>query len=81
MKFLHGEVGACTERLVCSLPLRHDQPCGGLARFSSSTLLPFFFLVPLLKPNSRKKGTLITEGLLGNLVGQVNTRSPIQFLE
>ena len=39
-----------------------------LSRFSSSTLLPFFFWVPLLKPNSRKKGTLIIKGLLGNLV-------------
>ena len=38
-----------------------------LTRFPSSTLLPFFFWVPLLKPNSRKKGTLIIKGLLGNL--------------
>ena len=29
---------------------------------------PFSFGVPLLKPNSRKKGTLIIKGLLGNLV-------------
>ena len=29
---------------------------------------PFFWGVPLLKPNSRKKGTLIIKGLLGNLV-------------
>ena len=29
---------------------------------------PFSFWVPLLKPNSRKKGTLIIKGLLGNLV-------------
>ena len=36
--------------------------------FPSSTLLPFFWGVPLLKPNSRKKGTLIIKGLLGNLV-------------
>ena len=28
---------------------------------------PFSFWVPLLKPNSRKKGTLIMKGLLGNL--------------
>ena len=36
--------------------------------FSSSTLVPFFsFWVPLFKPNSRKKGTLIIKGLLGNL--------------
>ena len=27
-------------------------------RFLSSSLLPFFFRVPLLKPNSRKKGLL-----------------------
>ena len=39
-----------------------------LTRFPSSTLLPFFLGVPLLKPNSRKKGTLIIKGLLGNLV-------------
>ena len=31
-------------------------------------LLPFFLGVPLLKPNSRKKGTLIIKGPLGNLV-------------
>ena len=31
-------------------------------RFLSSSLLPFFFRVPLLKPNSRKKSTLIIEG-------------------
>ena len=35
--------------------------------FPSSTLLPFFLGVLLLKPNSRKKGTLIIKGLLGNL--------------
>ena len=29
---------------------------------------PFSFWVPLLNPNSRKKGTLIIKGLLGNLV-------------
>ena len=28
---------------------------------------PFSFGVPLLKPNSKKKGTLIIKGLLGNL--------------
>ena len=27
---------------------------------------PFSFWVPLLKPNSRTKGTLIIKGLLGN---------------
>ena len=37
----------------------------------SSTLLAFFFLaslIPLLKPNNDKKGTLIIQRLLGNLV-------------
>ena len=29
---------------------------------------PFSFWAPLLKPNSRKKGTLTIKGLLGNLV-------------
>ena len=29
---------------------------------------PFSFWLPLLKPNSRKKGTLIIKALLGNLV-------------
>ena len=29
---------------------------------------PFSFWLPLLKPNSRRKGTLIIKGLLGNLV-------------
>ena len=33
---------------------------------------PFPFWVPLLKPNSGKKGTLIIKGLLGNLVREVN---------
>ena len=37
-------------------------------RFPSSTLFTLFLGgVPLLKPNSRKKGTLIIKGLLGNL--------------
>ena len=31
---------------------------------------PFSFWVPLLEPNSRKKGTLIIKGLLGNLEKQ-----------
>ena len=39
------------------------------ARYPSSTLLPFYFGVSLLKLNSRTKGTLIINGLLGNLVG------------
>ena len=39
-----------------------------VSRFPSSTLLPFFFLGSLIKPIiSRKKGTLIIKGLLGNL--------------
>ena len=36
-----------------------------------SPVVPFYpisFWVRLLKPNSRKKGTLIIKGLLGNLV-------------
>ena len=37
------------------------------SRFPSSTLLPFSFWVPLLKPSSRKKGTLSIKGLRGNL--------------
>ena len=28
---------------------------------------PFYFRVPLIKPNSKKKGTLIVMGLLRNL--------------
>ena len=35
-----------------------------------SPVVPFYpvsFWVPLLKPNSRKKGALIIKGLLGNL--------------
>ena len=35
-----------------------------LPRFPNSTLLPFF-LVPLLKPNSRKKGTPYYKGATG----------------
>ena len=38
------------------------------SRFPSVPFYPFSFWVPLLKPNSRKKGTLIIKGLLGNLV-------------
>ena len=36
-------------------------------RYPSSTLLPFLFWGLLMKLNSRKKGTLIIKGLLGNL--------------
>ena len=52
--------GLCCLTLLCSALV-----C--VSRFPSSTLLPFFLGVPLLKPNSRKKGTLIIKGLLGNL--------------
>ena len=38
---------------------------------------PFSFWLPLLKPNSRKKGTLIIKGLLGSLV-RVPLRSPLR---
>ena len=38
-----------------------------MPRCPSSTLLPFFFLGSLIKTDSRKKGTLIIKGLLGNL--------------
>ena len=43
----------------------------GLKRLGSPVVpfYPFSFWVPLLKPNSRKKGTLIIKGLLGNLGG------------
>ena len=37
---------------------------------------PFCFWVPLLKPNSRKKGTLIIKGLLGNLGGVCEHLTP-----
>ena len=36
---------------------------------------PFSFWVPLLKPNSRKKGTLIIKGLLGNLAAETLCRT------
>ena len=42
-------------------------------RFLSSTLLPCSFHGPPIKRNSRKKGTLITKGLLRN---QVNHKRP-----
>ena len=40
---------------------------GRATGFPSSTLLHFLFGVSLLKPKSRKKGTLTIKGLLGNL--------------
>ena len=36
----------------------------GVPRFSSSALLPFVFGVSSIKPNIRKKGTLIVKGLI-----------------
>ena len=43
---------------------------GGVFQLGSPVVpfCPFSFWVPLLKPNSRKKGTLIIKGLLGNPV-------------
>ena len=38
-----------------------------ISRFRSGTILHFSFWGPLLKPNSRKKGTLIKKGLLRDL--------------
>ena len=43
------------------------QSCG-YTRSLSSALLPFYLGVSLLKPNIRKKGTLMFKGLPGNLV-------------
>ena len=37
------------------------------SRYPSNNLVPFFWGVVLLKLNSRKKGTLVINGLLGNL--------------
>ena len=47
--------------------LKQPRDCR-LTRFPSSILLPLSFWVPLLKPSSRKKGTLIIKGLLGDVV-------------
>ena len=46
-------------------------------RFLGSPVVPFYPFLggSLLKPNSRKKGTLIIKGLLGNLVS-FNTLIP-----
>ena len=56
---------------------------GSFTRFPSSTLCPFSFWVDLLKPNSRKKGGLIINGLLGNLVygGLLGPRAAIRARE
>ena len=35
--------------------------------YPGSTFFPFYFGISLLKLNIRKKGTLVIEGLLGNL--------------
>ena len=68
-------------RRVQSIPrtrasIKVPEGSGGLrsvskgARFPSSTLSPFFlFGDPLSEPSSRKKGTLIIKGLLGNQRG------------
>ena len=44
------------------------------------TFSPFYIGAFLLKLNSRKKGTLILKGLLGNLVGLPLGHSPSQKL-
>ena len=54
--------------------------------YVGSSVFPFCLLnpgVPLLKLSTRKKGTLITEGLLGNLgyVGFRNVSSSMQSLQ
>ena len=49
--------------------------------FLGSPVVPFYpfsFWVPLLKPNSKKKGTLIVKGLLGNLVLEVFKKPPLK---
>ena len=38
----------------------------GILGFPVGAFCPFSSRVPLSKPNSRKKGTLISKGLLGN---------------
>ena len=38
-----------------------------IIRYPSSTLFPFYLGVSLLKLNSKKKGSLMFKGLLGNL--------------
>ena len=52
------------------LVLRVWRKALGKSEFLGSPVVPFYpfsFWVPLLKPNSRKKGALIVKGLLGNL--------------
>ena len=62
-----------------------DAPAGasndGNERFPSSTLLPFFLFVPLLKPNNRKKGTLIMKGLLATGEPSLTERHRASVLE
>ena len=60
--------GALVSSAYSRTPLNHIASPRCSARFPSVPFYPFSFWVPLLKPNSRKKGTLIIKGLLGNLV-------------
>ena len=61
--------------VACSHPVRICAPLTAFVvqpvfQMLGSPVVPFYpfsFWVPLLKPNSRKKGTLIIKGLLGNL--------------
>ena len=61
--------------VACSHPVRICAPLTAFIvqpvfQMLGSPVVPFYpfsFWVPLLKPNSRKKGTLIIKGLLGNL--------------
>ena len=48
------------------------------SRFPSNILFPFLFGGFLLKLNSRKKGNLIFNGLLGNLATQVQYSLELQ---
>ena len=70
--------GYCTFRahnvhliLINPPPLPMPRGCGPSLRNLGTPVVPFcpfYFGVSLLKLNSRKKGTLIINGLLGNLV-------------
>ena len=76
---LRKEVHSCHH--AYALTLRVQVPDNN-TRCPSSTLLPFFFWFPLLKPNSRKKGTLIIMGLLeydlpdGNYIATITILNP-----
>ena len=50
---------------------------GKSTRLLSSTVLPFCFRVPLLRPNSRKKGALLIKGLLRNLESSSPRLQPV----